>query len=587
MTRLLRSAALMAFTAVGLTLLGSSLDGADDPPKAKQDLKKEQKAKLRKEALAKKAAEAAKAEEEARKAAEAAKAESAKKAAAAKPAPKPLGPSLNPDAVARLIDTQIAKLLTEQKVPAAAVASDGEFLRRVYLDLTGVIPTAEKARAFVDSTDPDKRAKLVDELLSSPEYGKRQADLWVPKLFPRDSANRFVLKEPLVKWFTEQFNQNTPWDKFVAQLVTATGTVEDNPAVTYFLANRSVDRLTDTATQHFLGIQLQCAQCHNHPFTGWKQTEYWGMAAFFSKVNPQNPKNANKGGDNTKIGVTEGAGRTRLRDFFPESAKTVPAKFLGAEEPPLSDREPYRPVLAKWMTSAENPYFAKAMVNRTWALLFGVGFVNPIDDMHEDNPPSHPELLDALAHQFAASGFDVKQLVRGICLSQAYQRSSKPVSGGDMENDQKLFGRMTVKVMTPEQLYDSLNQVSGPAAAGRPRPAQTAQRPQGANARDQFVQFFLAGAEEANTTDYEAGIPQALRLMNNARFNGAAATRQFVRAGAKPAQVIEEMYLATLSRRPTADELTRLTAFVGAGGADAYGDVLWAILNSSEFTMVR
>lgn len=579
MTRLLGSMALMVFTAGALTLLADPVSGfAQDVPKNKQQLKKDLKAKLKE-----KAAEAAKAEEAAKEVA-AKKAEAAK---AAKPAPKPLGPALPATEVAKLIDAQLAKPLAEKNVPAAAIASDGEFLRRVYLDLTGTIPTADKARAFLDSTDPDKRAKLVDELLASSEYGKRQADLWVPKLYPRDSANRFVQKEPLVKWFTEQFNQNTPWDKLVTNLVTASGSVEENPAVTYFLANRSVDKLTDTVTQHFLGVQLQCAQCHNHPFTGWKQTEYWGMATFFSKVNPANPKNPAKGGEPLKIGVTEGTGKTRLRDFFPESAKTVPAKFLGAEEPPLNASEPYRPVLAQWMTAPENPYFAKAMVNRTWALLFGVGFVNPIDNMHDDNPPSHPELLAALTNQFAASGFDVKQLIRGICLSQAYQRSSKPVTGGDAEQDQALFGRMTVKVLTPEQLYDSLNQISGSAATARQRPAPAAGQRGPVSARDQFVEFFLAGAEEANTTDYDAGIPQALRLMNNARYSGANAARSFVKPGAKPAQVIEELYLATLSRRPTADELTRLTAFVGSGSADAYGDVLWAILNSSEFTMVR
>ena len=242
----------------------------------------------------------------------------------------PSGPK-DAAALAKLIDAEVTKKLADAKIPASPRCTDEEFLRRAYLDVTGVIPTAEQAKAFLDSMDPDKRAKLVDELLASPSYGRHLADLWVPKLFPRDSANRFVLREPLVKWLAEQFNANTPWNQFVFNLVTATGTVDENPAVTYFLANRSVDKLTDGVTQHFLGIQLQCAQCHNHPFTEWKQTEYWGVAEFFARVQPQNPKNANKGGDNTKIGVSEGTNRTKLKDFFPESAKAVPPKFLGGD----------------------------------------------------------------------------------------------------------------------------------------------------------------------------------------------------------------------------------------------------------------
>ncbi|HEY1186511.1 MAG TPA: DUF1549 domain-containing protein, partial [Gemmata sp.] len=217
-------------------------------------------------------------------------------------------------ALAKVIDSEINKRLAEAKLTASAQSTDDEFLRRVALDITGVIPTAERAKAFLDDRSPDKRAKLIDELLADPHFGRRMADIWAAKLFPRDSANRFVLKEPLYKWLEAEFNKNPGWDKFVTSLVTATGTVADNPAVTYFLANRSVDKLTDTTAQHFLGIQLQCAQCHNHPFTSWKQTEYWGMAAFYGKVKADNPKNANKGGDNTTIGVQEGRATTKQKD---------------------------------------------------------------------------------------------------------------------------------------------------------------------------------------------------------------------------------------------------------------------------------
>jgi hypothetical protein len=502
--------------------------------------------------------------------------------------PKPLVPPLNtkdPVALAKFIDTHIDKKLLEAKIPASGVCSDSEFLRRVYLDLTGVIPPADKAKAFLDSTDPNKRAKLIDELLDSPNFGKRLSDIWQAKLLTRDSNNRFVQREPFVKWLEESFNKNTPWDKFVYSIVTAAGPQDENPAVTFFLTNRAVDKLTDSVAQNFLGIQLQCAQCHNHPFTTWKQTEYWGMATFFSKVQPENPRNPKNGADNTKIGVNEGPGKTKGKDFFPESAKEVPAKFLGAEEPKLNPREPYRPSLGTWMTSPQNPYFAKAMVNRTWALMFGSGFVNPVDDMTPENIATHPELLDALSAQFAADGFDVKHMYRAICLSKSYQRTSKPLP--ENKNDDQLFSHMTVKVMSPEQLYDSIAQVTGASRAQPGRPMQAGKGgPTGP--RDQFVNFFLAGSEKTNPTEYEAGIPQALRLMNNKLTANPALARGFAGSGDSPATVIEKMYLATVSRRPTQSELDNLTNYVKSNSAtEAYGDILWALLNSSEFTMVK
>ena len=503
----------------------------------------------------------------------------------------PLGPIGPKDAllVAKMIDEQVSRKLTEAKIAASPLCSDEEFLRRAYLDLTGVIPTSETARTFLDNSDPRKRAKLIDELLESPNFGRHLADIWQAKLLPRDSNNRFILREPFVKWLESEFNKNTPWNKFATDLLAATGTVEENPAVTYFLANRSVDKLTDGVAQNFLGVQLQCAQCHNHPFTDWKQTEYWGMAEFFSKVKADNPKNANKGGDNTKIGVTEGNGHTKAKDFFPESAKAVPAKFLGGEQPKLNANEPYRPAFAKWLTDASNPYFAKSTVNRTWAMMFGTGFVNPVDDIHDGNLPSHPELFETLARNFSGNGFDIKNLYRAICNTQAYQRTSKPFNGN--QTDDQLFSHMTVKVLSPEQLFDSLGTVTGAEKAADAKGAKMAMNPKRGptGPRDQFVQFFLAGAEVSNSTEYEAGIPQALRLMNSKVTNNAGLLKQFGTTGDKPEIVFERIYLATLSRKPTAAELSRLTDYVAkaASKQEAYADILWVALNSSEFTMVK
>ena len=197
---------------------------------------------------------------------------------------------LDAAALAHVIDSAVDQRLAAEKVKASPQADDAEFLRRVYLDLAGRIPPADKAAAFLDSNDPAKRAKLIDELLASDDYGKHMADVWKDLLVKRNSDNRTVTFDPLVDWLTKDFNQNTPWDQMVRDLMTAEGPQDENGAVTYFLANNTVDKMTDVTTKVFLGVQLQCAQCHNHPFTDWKQTEYWGMADFFMKVQQTGPR---------------------------------------------------------------------------------------------------------------------------------------------------------------------------------------------------------------------------------------------------------------------------------------------------------
>lgn len=487
--------------------------------------------------------------------------------------------------LSRHIDQAINKRLEADHVKPSPLADDAEFLRRVYLDITGVIPTAEKVAAFLDSKDSNKRAKLIEELLSSPGYGRHMADIWKGYLLPRTSDNRQLQTESLIRWLEENFNNNKPWDQFVTELITASGPQDQNGAVTFFLANPTPDKATDLVSRLFLGVQLQCAQCHNHPFTKWKQTEYWGMAAFFTKVKSDRPRQAAR--QNNTPTVSEDAKGRAAR--LPNSATVVPAKFLLGESPPLDKSAPYRPVLAQWLTSAENPFFARAMANRLWAHFLGRGIVDPVDDMHDGNPPSHPELLQELAGQFAANHFDVKFLIRAICNSKTYQRTSKPNDKDD--SGANLFAHMAIKVNSPEQLYDSLLAVVGTPGKEAPRPRQAANqgnnRP-APNPRAAFVTFFM-NEDGSDATQYQAGIPQALRLMNSPQLSsGAAALEQALKTLHTPAQVIERLYLATLSRRPTPAESQRLTTFVRTHSADArkaYRDVLWALLNSSEFAL--
>jgi hypothetical protein len=492
------------------------------------------------------------------------------------------GARLDAKAVARHIDEILDARIRAEQVHFSPQADDAEFLRRVYLDITGRIPPADKVLAFLEDRDRAKRAKLIDELLASPDYGKHQSDIWQALLLPRNSDNRAVRFDAMTKWLEDGFNANKPWDRLVREILTASGEAAENPPVAYFLANRGPDKLTDSATRLFLGVQLQCAQCHNHPFTEWKRDEYWGMAAFFGKVRLEgNPRMAAKGG---AVSIHEkGKGRPLPR---PDSARTLPPKFLQGEQPSIGAGEACRPVLAEWMTAARNPYFSKAMVNRTWAQLFGRGLVSPVDDMHDGNPASHPQLLADLADQFAAGGFDLKGLIRALCNTRAYQRTSKP-SGNNADAGPELVSRMNVKVLAPEQLFDSLVEVLGaPGRAELPRRPMGAANRVPATPRAAFVNFFKV--EDADPTEYQVGIPQALRLMNGPQMNNAAALDPLLRSGKGPSEIVEGLYLRTLSRKPRPDELDRRLAYVrkfDGTPRQAYADILWALLNSTEFTV--
>lgn len=493
------------------------------------------------------------------------------------------GKKVNALALAKLLDRNILERLTQEKVQPAAIADDAEFLRRVYLDLVGVIPPADKVKAFLASNDPNKRAAVIDELLADPRFGTYLAERWANLMVPRDSMNRLLKSDPLRQWLADGFNKGEPLNKLVYELLTATGTQDDNGAVTYFIANNSVDKITDNVTRMFLGVQLQCAQCHNHPFTDYKQNEYWAMAAFFMRTRVSaNPQMAAKKGVSPE--VTEVAINKKgalKKKGLPESAKIVPAKFLRGESPRMSATDPARPVLAHWITGDQNPYFAPAMANRFWYQLFGRGIVNPVDDMHADNTPLMPAVLATLAEQFRLNQYDVKYLVRAICNTQAYQRTSRTATDGEAA-DPDLYAQRAVRVLSPEQLYDSLTQVLGPppkgaAAAKAPQKKGGAQGP-----RQQFINFFRV--EDANPLEYQVGIPQALRLMNSFQLNRTEPAVAAALRGGKE-RAIDQIYLMTVSRPPTPPERQRMEAYLTKHGdtSRTYGDILWALLNSSEF----
>ena len=343
----------------------------------------------------------------------------------------------NPAPVAAEIDRRIEARLNEAQVNPSPQADDAEFLRRAALDITGRIPTVERTVAFLNDRSPDRRAKLIDELLAESEYGEHFATVWYHRMIKPDNDNkRLILGNQLPAWLADRFNQNQAWDRLVTDLITASGERDENPGTTFLLANvvagqPDPSKMTAAASRLFLGVRLECCECHNHPFTKLQQTDFWEVAAFFTAARGIDRSNktpriydvasqipTSSGGDNDSAPL----GSIVIPDT---NGKTVRAKFLGGRS-----RRTRRPIDCEhnwltWLTAPSNPWFARAAVNRLWAGFFGRGIVNPIDDMRPESMSSHPEVLELLAEEFAASGFDQKHLIRCICLSQTYQRSSR------------------------------------------------------------------------------------------------------------------------------------------------------------------
>ena len=507
------------------------------------------------------------------------------------------------------INQAIQTKITAQKLPCSARADDAEFMRRAYLDLTGRIPTVEQAARFLDSKDAQKRRKLVDELLASPNFGKHFANVWTNLLYSGDiDPPQNVRQSDLTTWLTTEFNANRSWDKIVQDIIAAEG---NSPQAIFTIINGDngkpgANKLAGASSKLFLGVQLQCAECHNHPFAKWKQKEFWGMAAFFGQV--QNGSGGKKA--TGKGGVAETSGAVKAAKKGPAIATQGPgtivipntagklvgtlvkARYLEGPEPALA-AGPLRPTLAKWMTAPENPFFAKASVNRLWYQMFGRGLVHPVDDMHEDNTCSHPELLDKLAAEFKVSGFDVKHLLRVICNSEPYQRTSKPLP--DNKDDEVHVARMNIKPFTPDMLYDSLCVAMSTGdinvATGR-QPTSGRQKgvAKGANPRDRFIKFFSTRDENTALTEYTNGIPQILAMLNTEQLNkGSGTVDQIVKAKMPPEKAIETLFLATLSRRPSADDMVLMTKYLDARAnqtpTERYAGMLWILLNTSEFTL--
>ncbi len=491
--------------------------------------------------------------------------------ATARPAePPPAKVLLTAAELSARIDRLLAEHWTAQGVSPAPLADDAEFFRRLALDLNGRIPSVREVCDFLDDPRPDKRSRWIDESIQGTEHRplfvNHWAGYWHALLFARitNPQARF-LGQQLIPWLREQVKTNAPYDRMVR------GLLAGDAGLVFARANADKpENLAGSTARLFLGINLECAQCHDHPFAHWTRRQFWETAAFFAPDKNRSPSTA----DGVAIKL-------------PNSDQVVPARFLDGGLPHWTGSDKPRAVLAAWLTSPHNLLFARAAVNRLWETLFGTGLVDPVDAMNPENPPSHPELLDELAGQFAAHHFDLEYLIRALVGSRAYQLTSR--ADHPSENDRRLFARMPVRGLSPEQLYDSLLEALGTSDQTTAGPNLFGSPP--ATRRAEFLARFADTPERPVARP--TSVLQALYLMNGPLLAEALAgskTLATVQANVKSsaARNVTELYLAVLSRRPAPDELERLRKYVESDGPArdrraALADVFWALLNSAEF----
>lgn len=508
------------------------------------------------------------------------------------------------DPLIEFANQQIRQTWEDNEVKASPVADDAEWIRRVYLDVVGRIPKAEEVDAFLKNDDKAKRSKKIDELLANPDYVRNWTEIWTNLLIGRNTPDR-TSRLGMRKFLRESFARNRPWNEIVYDLVTAEGHYEENGAVNFILAQlqgniRSEDyhvEATAKLTRVLLGMQVQCTQCHNHPFNEWKQNQFWEFNSFLrqtqridhDKYDPESGQNVD---DYSELVYRDFDGPVyyEMRNGLVQVAYP---KYLESEVSP--DAPNRREELGNLMAHDDPSHtVAKAMVNRTWSHFMGYGFTRPVDDMGPHNPASHPELLDRLGDEFVKSGYDVKQLIKWICNTEAYNLTSRFNTDNEFDKpsagEVPLFSHMYVKTMNAEQLYDSLLIATNADQSGAGNFQQAQQQ------RERWLQDFLrifGGNEEDEPTLFSGSIPQALLMMNGPLVEKAISAEKggylftvlssprFRSDNAR----IQALFVSSLGRLPSRYELTQLTSAMRKypNKLSAYQDVYWALLNSNEF----
>lgn len=485
-----------------------------------------------------------------------------------------------------VVDERVFAKLRTLGIPPSPPCDDATFVRRATLDICGRLPTIEETRNFLTSTDEQKHSQLVDQLLETTDYAEHFAKKWSTILRNRrSSAGQQFGTFAFYDWLHGSFHKNKPYDQLVRELLTATGTVETNPPVAWFREVATTESRVEDAAQLFLGQRIQCARCHHHPFEKWSQTDYYQLAAFFSKLDKKEGPTPEEPIFVSRIGGASAQ--------HPKSGQALKPAGLDAEPVELQGLDDPRDELVDWMVAPENPFFARSLANRYWKHFFATGLVEPEDDMRVTNPATNPELLDGLASHLIESKFDLKSLIRLICTSSAYRTSSD----GNAHNlgDHHSYSRFYPKRLPAEMLLDAIDQVAmtETAFSGMPAGTRAMSLPDTG-----FSSYFLDvfGRPDATTAcecerGQEATLAQSLHLLNSkevqAKLAGDASRPAAMAASSQdPAELIDELYLTALSRSPTPQELETAIRYVAERAdrkREAYEDLVWAIINSKEF----
>lgn len=481
------------------------------------------------------------------------------------------------------IDTLNHAKLRKLRIIPSGVCSDEEYIRRVFVDITGTLPSFDDYNKFVADTDPAKREKLVDQLLERKEF----VDIWVMKwaeiLQVRTIANR-VEKKPMLayyNWLREKIASNTPTDKMVQELLGARGGSFANPATNYYQTETETLKTSENVAQVFMGMRIQCAQCHNHPFDRWTMDDYYSFAAFFSQI-------GRKQGEDPRETIIFNSGGGEVAHLV--GGRVMKPKFLGGAEPDLAGRD-RRQVLAEWLASPENPYFAKNLANIVWSHFFGRGIIHEVDDVRISNPAVNPELLDELGKKFTEYNYDFRKLVRDICTSRTYQLSTQ--TNETNASDHRNFAHAELRRIRAEVMLDCISIVTTTQDKfpGLPVGARAVQIADGNTATYFLTTFGRAKRETVCSCEVkmEPNLSQALHLINgdttNAKIQQGALIPTRLKEGKPPAEIITELYIRCFSRRPTEQEMANLTALVAENPntQEALEDVFWSMLNSREF----
>lgn len=486
------------------------------------------------------------------------------------------------------IDELVDAKLRSLKIQPSPPAGDAEFLRRVTLDLTGQPPAPEEVRAFLADRTPTrtKRSRLIEKLIASPAF----VDHWTLKWADLLQNSRKYLGEKgaygFQEWIRRSIAENKPLDRFVRELLMSRGSSYEEPATNYFRVTRDAKPTMEKTTQVFLGVRMVCAQCHDHPFERWTQKQYYEMAAFFAGVRVR-----------PGYEVGEEIIYDQRRDYemkHPKDGRVVKPAFLVPAAAVRDAEADRRRALAEWLTSPDNPFFARSAVNRIWSYFLGRGIIEPVDDIRASNPPSNPALLEALTKDFVEHGFDLRHLMRTIANSRTYQASIATNEWN--EHDWENFSHAVPRRLSAEQLLDALTLATGvrPAMPEAPPDTRAAQLVDPHIGKEGFLDLFGRPARESACEcerRADLSLPQALNLVNGKTISDAVAdsrgrVARAILAGRNDREIVEELYLAALSRFPTEEEMGRALGYLagGPGGrTERAQDLLWALVNSKAF----